>query len=108
MKPNEFHRVKRIFKFSYTGIVKIPKDISGVYAFWCRDNMKCIYVGMAKDQSIRTRILQHWRGSHNEKLNLWMREFGNNLDICYMSVQSSQIARLEDRLITMWNPEAND
>ena len=108
MKPNDSQRLKKVFKFSYSGITKIPKGVSGVYAFWCRDNSKCVYVGMAKEQPIRTRILQHWRGSHNEKLNMWMREFGNHLDVCYMSVQSNRIARLENRLIRMWKPEAND
>ena len=55
--PSRLHRVKGIFRFSYVGITKIPKDVSGVYAFWCRDNKKCIYVGKAEDQSIRDRIL---------------------------------------------------
>ena len=105
--PSDFRRVRGVFRFSYAGIVAIPKDVSGVYAFWCREKERCIYVGMAKDQSIRTRVLQHWRGSHNEKLNLWLREFGDYLDVCYMSVRGDRIARFEDRLIKLWNPEAN-
>ena len=108
LMPSQIRRVKGIFRFSYTGITKIPKGVSGVYAFWRRDNGRCLYVGKAEDQPIRERILQHWRGSHNEKLNLWMREFGNHLDVCYMYVKSNRIARFETRLIRMWNPEAND
>ena len=73
--PRDFRHVKGMLRLSHTGIEKMPKDISGVYAFWCRDNGKCIYVGMAKDQPIRNRLRQHWRDSHNEKLKMWIREF---------------------------------
>ena len=106
--PSQGRRMRGISRFSYMGIAKIPKEISGVYAFWCRDNGKCIYVGKAEDQTIRERLKQHWRGSHSEKLNLWMREFGSHLDICYMYVKTNRIARMESRLIRKWNPEAND
>ena len=85
----------------------MPRNVSGVYAFWCRDNGKCIYVGQAKDRPIKKRLTEHWRDSHNDILKLWIRVFGRNLDVCYMSAESSKIDTLERRLIKAWKPEAN-
>ena len=98
---------KAAFKWSYLGIELIPKDIFGVYAFWCRDNGKCIYVGKAEDQPVKKRLGDHWRKSHNEILRLWIEAFGDNLDVCYMSVENHRIDSLERRLIKTWKPEAN-
>lgn len=94
-------------QWSHVAISQMPKDIVGVYAFWCRSNGKCIYVGKAERRPIRTRLFEHWRGSHNEILRLWIREFGADLDICYMSVDPRRIDKLETRLIRLWCPEAN-
>ncbi len=99
-------RAKR--RWSYLDIELIPKDIIGVYAFWCRDNGKCIYVGMAEDEPVKERLFAHWNGSHNETLKQWIQEFGDNLDICYKAVESGRIRKLEDRLIKTWDPEANE
>ena len=56
-------------RWSYNSISQMPRDMVGVYAFWCRDNKKCIYVGKAKMRPIKIRLLEHWRGSHNETRN---------------------------------------
>ena len=79
----------------------------GVYAFWCRTNGKCIYVGKARERPIRERLREHWNRSHNESLRLWLEAFGEILDVCYISVERGKIDALERRLIRMWNPEAN-
>ncbi len=88
-------------------IDSIPSHIKGVYGFWCRTNGKCIYVGKAKRQSVKTRLMQEWRGSHNEKLKSWINVFGKHLDICYLSAKYDKIDKLETRLIQMWHPETN-
>ncbi len=93
--------------WSYPTLSQISEKTTGVYAFWCRDNGKCIYVGQAKDRSIRERLRDHWRGSHNEVLGLWIQAFGENLDVCYMSIDRNKIDTLERRFISAWKPEAN-
>lgn len=80
----------------------------GLYGFWCRKNGRCIYIGKAKEQPIRERLLQHWKGSHNETLNLWIEAFGNYLDICYLPISRQNIIdKMETELIRKWNPEAD-
>lgn len=98
---------KAVMKWSYVTISRIPKSIFGVYAFWCRDNKKCIYVGKAKNQPIRNRLKDHWRESHNKTLRLWIQAFGDNLDVCYTSTERRKIDTFERRLIKAWKPEAN-
>ena len=105
---NDRKTQKSVMQWSYTAISKIPRANFGVYAFWCRDNGKCIYVGKAKDSPIRSRLNDHWRGSHNEILKLWIQAFGGNLDVCYMTAERSKIDTLEKRLIKAWKPEANE
>ena len=100
-------RAREKREWSYLGIEMIPREIIGVYAFWCRDTGSCIYVGKAKDEPVKERLAGHWRESHNETLRFWIREFGDNLDICYMSVEPNRIDKFEDRLIKTWRPEAN-
>ena len=94
-------------QWSYLGIDRIPKTIIGVYAFWCRDTGKCIYVGQALQEPIRERLLQHWQGSHSQLLQWWIQAFGDNLTLCYREVEAGTIDRLERRLIKRWNPDVN-
>ena len=88
-------------------IDSIPSHTKGVYAFWCRTNGKCIYVGKAEKQSIKDRLKQEWRNSHNANLKLWINEFGEFLDICYLPVKDGRIDKVETTLIRMWHPETN-
>ena len=94
-------------RWSYNAISQMPKDVVGVYAFWCRDNRKCIYVGKAERRPIRDRLRDHWNGSHNETLRLWISAFGDTLDVCFMAYNPARIDELEKRLIRLWRPEAN-
>ncbi len=43
----------------------------GVYSIWSKN--VCVYVGQAKQQSLQSRLRQHYNGSHNEKLNAWIK-----------------------------------
>lgn len=88
-------------------IDSIPSNLKGVYAFWCRTNGKCIYVGKAERQPIRDRLIQEWRNSHNENLKCWITVFGKFLDICYLPVKDGKIDKMETRLIQKWHPETN-
>ena len=94
-------------EWNYYNISLIPKSLFGVYAFWNPYNGKCIYVGKAKESSIRDRLKTHWKYSHNEELRLWIAAFHAKLDICYMTAEKADIDTLERRLIKMWKPETN-
>lgn len=100
-------RFRSVIQWAHIALSQVPSDGYGVYAFWCRDTGKCIYVGKAKDRPIRDRLRDHWRGSHNLILSLWIQVFGDNLDVCYKSADASKIDVLERRLIRAWSPEAN-
>lgn len=89
-------------------IESIADSHKGVYAFWCRVNGRCIYVGKAERQSIKDRLMQEWSNSHNKTLKRWIATFGEHLDICYLPVsRQNRIDRTETTLIKLWNPEAN-
>ena len=104
MKALKRHGAK---EWSHRTVMDAPRNRIGVYAFWCRQSGKCIYVGKASERSIRARLNEHWRRSHNETLRLWIRSFGKHLDVCYASVKKHRIPVAERRLIRLWNPEAN-
>ena len=96
--------------WSYPTIEGIPNNVYGVYAIWSKTDGKCIYVGHAKEQSIRQRLRQHWNGSHNVKLKSWIKAFGKHLELCYVAfacIEFERISQLEKRLIKAWKPETN-
>ncbi|MXX63223.1 MAG: GIY-YIG nuclease family protein [Holophagales bacterium] len=86
---------------------RIPPNDVGLYAFWSRANGKCVYVGKAADQPLRGRLQQHWNRSDNETLRLWIAAFGEDVDICFLSLPLHRIPKFERRLIRLWRPEAN-
>ena len=94
-------------RWSYAAAGAVPSGLVGVYAFWYRRTGDCVYVGMAADQPLGKRLRQHWNGSHNETLQLWIQAYGEYLDICYAQVQPRKIRTLERRLIRLWKPKAN-
>jgi predicted GIY-YIG superfamily endonuclease len=57
--------------FNWRNISRLPYDQHGVYSIWSKSI--CIYVGQAKKQSIKDRLLQHYSGSHNDYLALWIK-----------------------------------
>ena len=44
------HRDRAVMQWSHAAISQMPQGTIGVYAFWRRDNGKCIYVGQAKER----------------------------------------------------------
>lgn len=89
-------------------IESIPATLHGVYGFWCRTNGRCIYVGKAEKQPIKTRLRQEWANSHNPALKQWIAAFGEFLEVCYLPVKNrGKIDRMETMLIRAWSPEAN-
>ena len=88
----------------YSSINSMPEK-AGVYGFWSTKG-RCIYIGKAERQTIRTRVMQEWKNSHNAKLKMWIKHFGKHLEICYNDTTHSP-DRLETRLIRLFNPETN-
>ena len=86
-------------------IDQIPEK-EGVYGFWHK-NGRCIYIGKTEDQTLRERVIQHWKESKNRKLREWIKHFGDDLEICYND-KTNNPYRLEIRLIRLFNPETND
>lgn len=60
----------RLKKFNWLNIQKVPDDEYGIYMI--RSKNVCIYIGKAELQSLRSRLIQHYTGSHNEKLAAWI------------------------------------
>lgn len=101
-------KVRERYPFGYDAITRVPRDVRGVYAFWYKERGRCIYVGMTERQTIRTRLFQHWSGSHNETLRLWLSEFGDHIEFCWLQVPVSRVRGMERRLIDLWQPEADE
>lgn len=95
-------------KWGYSHIKSIPATWKGIYVIWNPPKKKCFYVGQAKDQSIRNRLLQHWAKSHNEELRKLIKVFGKYLEVCYIWCERDYIDHLEKKLIKHWKPEANN
>jgi len=57
-------------KFNWANISRIPDNVYGIYSIWTSN--LCIYVGQAKRQGIRNRLVQHYNKSHNDDLTRWI------------------------------------
>jgi len=101
------HDRRALRRWSYATLEEVPRDLTGIYTFWYRRTGRCIYVGETSRQTVQVRLRQHWLGSHNETLNLWIRAYGNDLDVCYAPFDGDRVKTLERRLIRRWKPEAN-
>ena len=94
--------------FSRLEIERIPESVRGVYSFWHEDSGVCIYVGMAEDQPLKERLKQHWRGSRNKTLALWLDAFGGRIVVSYIPVKEcDKIPQIETAIIRLWKPIAN-
>ena len=100
-------RRRNWFRYGHLGIESVPRDVTGLYSFWCRVPRKCIYVGKTR-RPIRHRLREHFGGSHNKKLNRWIRCFGNDLLVCWAEVPDGRLDTLEKLFIRKWRPLTND
>ena len=99
---------QKCLHFSRLEIERIPESVRGVYSFWHGDSGVCIYVGMAEDQPLKERLKQHWRGSHNKTLALWLAAFGGRIVVSYIPIKEcDKIPRIEAAIIRLWKPIAN-
>lgn len=101
------------FDWKYGNIIQLPHE-SGIYIFWdeCVGKARskssigrCIYVGQSKN--LKARLRQHFNGSHNKYLSLWIKNYGNRLKVHIAYRAKEKLDRLEKRLIRVLNPKVN-
>ena len=92
-------------RFNWLNIGKAPEHEFGVYSIWSKNI--CIYVGLAKEQSIRVRLRQHYSGSHNDILDSWIKS-SHPLWFHYESVENKKAIEAKERIrIKRFAPIAN-
>lgn len=95
----------RKLRFNWRNIERAPADIGGVYIIWSK--YVCVYVGKTDKQSLRNRLRQHYNGSHNSALNLWLRS-SHLLWFSYEARRhASAVAALERNRIKQYAPLTN-
>jgi hypothetical protein len=78
----------------------------GIYGFWY--DKHCIYIGKAKEQPIKERLKQHWKGSHNPILSDWISGAGRHLCYAYLAVPDKGSIDVHERYyIRRFQPIAN-
>ena len=92
-------------RFNWLNIGTAPGDEFGVYSIWSKN--LCIYVGLAKEQSLRSRLYQHYSGSHNDILDKWIKS-SHPLWFFYESVANNNAIEAKERdRIKRFAPIAN-
>ena len=96
----------RQFPFTIRDFQRIPREVRGVYGIWYR--RRCIYVGKADSQPISRRLEQHWRHSHNDRLQAWITSRGRQLRISYLALSPRRNIDIYERyFIARFQPLAN-
>lgn len=90
------------FAFRRDNIEARVPEKPGVYVFW--SGFFCVYVGQAKN--LKTRLCEHWRKSHNDDVNMWIRAIGSKLCVTYKVVDGS-LAQAEQSYIDRYMPHLN-
>lgn len=84
---------------------QLDPSLTGVYSFW--SGRICIYVGKASEQSIRTRLLQHYNKCHNTWLDLWLKS-GHKIKFRYKSIDDAYGIGMNERVfISKYRPQTN-
>lgn len=99
--------IKKVSKrFSLLNILAIPRKIGGVYIFFYNHNF--VYVGQSKsDEGLLKRLLNHYNGSQNQDLAVWIEAFDGDLRFTYISCCDNKIDDLERSLIHYLQPITN-
>lgn len=96
---------KRI-PFRLSALKKHVPDEVGVYGFWY--GQYCIYVGKTEGQTLKKRLTDHWKGSHNIDLQLWIDSKGAKLQVAFVEIENKkQISRYERYYIRFFQPLTN-
>ena len=85
---------------------KIPSGTHGIYGIWF--GRRCIYIGKAEDQPIRTRLEQHWTKAENAEFQTWINAKGSALKFTYLVIsEKSNIDSMERLFIRKFQPLTN-
>lgn len=99
----------RIFQqltaYTMVNIERVPAHAAGVYSFWF--GRRCIYVGKTERQTLRKRLIQHFKDSSNPDLMRWIHVYGRDLKFCCASLETRAIDRAERYFIRRWQPVTN-
>ena len=90
-------------RFAFGEVSAAPTS-RGVYGLWL--GRHCLYVGKASD--IRHRLTQHWNGSHNPTLRLWLRVRAEDIHfaVCVLP-DDVNLKHVEDHFIAKFDPVTN-
>jgi hypothetical protein len=92
--------------FNMLNVAKVPEGAFGVYGFWF--GPRCIYVGRATDQTLRKRLVQHFKRSHSQTLTKWLLAYGPEVSFCCVVLERKHVSRSEVRLIRRLQPIGNE
>ena len=105
IKGNCEPECKRV-PFRLSALNKHVPEKAGVYAFWFGDY--CVYVGKTEKQSLLKRLLDHWEGTHNSYLHLWIEAKRDSLLVAFLAIDNpKQIAGYERYYIRIFQPLTN-
>jgi excinuclease UvrABC nuclease subunit len=90
------------YHFRKENIDTYVPDKPGIYVFW--SGKYCVYVGQAK--SLKERLTTHWRKSHNDDVNVWIKALGQKLCITY-DVVLKDLTKAEQAYINRLKPHLN-
>lgn len=94
------------FPFRLSALKKHVPEKAGIYGFWYRGY--CVYVGKTERQSLRKRLFDHWDGTHNHELQLWIEAKRDNLLVAFLEIENiSQIGNYERYYIRVLQPLTN-
>jgi excinuclease UvrABC nuclease subunit len=94
--------IKEAVNFSRSQIEFSIPTSPGIYIFW--SGRLCLYVGKATN--LRQRLISHWRESHNDDLNVWIRCLGSKLCVSLVPI-SGDLQTAEQALIDRHRPHLN-
>ena len=80
--------------FSNVNISRWAPDAPGIYRVFL--GKICLYVGSARDQTLKDRLKQHWRGSHSRRLGMWIRCHGKALTVEFCVVEAKNLSRIKE------------
>ena len=94
-------------RFFPTYIQALPPDVVGVYILFY--NLDFVYVGKSEsNQGVRQRLMNHFDGSSNKKLRIWLDALDGDIKFTYISCQADEVDDLERSLIHYLQPIANE
>ena len=91
--------------FTFQNIMSVPQTLVGVYVLYYKSLF--IYVGKAADRPIRKRLEEHFNGSHNKKLAVWIKALDGNIMFHYVRCGKTKIDDLERSMIHHLQPTTN-